>query len=162
TQRRDVEGDRSVEPLIAPFDPLPENPPQSPMGQFVDQPVLFCQRNEVGRLDRSEHRVFPADQGFDLPKASITQRHLRLVDHVQPLILDRLVKAVDQPQLGARRVHRTSVALSFPSRSSSTSRRTGFSTGPTMLRPSAWPSRKADSSTRRSKPLTMRTGPRYS
>src|SRR5436190_23589237 len=122
----------------------------------MDEAMLFGEWNEIGWLDRAEVRIFPPDQRFDLPKTSVPQRYFRLINHVEALGIERPLKTGDQLQFGLR-THITRVALSLPSKPSSSSNRTGFSTGPTMLRPNASPRRKADSSTRRSKPLTINT-----
>ena len=158
-ERGDVERDAGVDTFLPPVEPLLEDNPQPPLGQLVDQAMFLGERHEMRRLDGAELRILPADQRFDLPEAAVTYRDLRLVDHVQLLPIERSLEPVDQLQLELR-AHGTSVALSLARRSSSTSKRTGFSTGPAMLRPRASPRRKADSSTRRSKPLTIRTGPR--
>ena len=141
-----------------PFEPLAKDLAQAPLGELVDQAMFFGERHEERRLDRPELRIVPADQRLDLPQPAVAQRDLWLIDHSQLLRLKCALKTVEQPQLRFR-AHGTSVALSLPSSSSRTSRRTGFSTGPAMLSPSASPRRNADSSTRRSKPLTISTGP---
>src|SRR5258708_40277208 len=110
--------------------------------------MFFGKRHEMRWLDRSELGMVPAYERFDLPEAAVAQRDLGLVDHVQPLVFQRLLKAAHQPQFG-QRAHGTKVALRLASSSSSTSKRTGFSTGPVMLRPIASPRRDAGSSTRR-------------
>src|SRR5438552_18455518 len=109
--------------------------------------MLFGKRHEMRWFDRPELGMVPAHERLDLPEAAVAQRHLGLIDHVQPLVFQRLLKAAYQLQLG-QRAHGTRLAFRLASSSSSTSKRTGFSTGPAMLRPIASPRRKADSSTR--------------
>ena len=75
-----------VEALLAPVEPLPEDRPQAPLGEVVDQPVVFGQRNEARRLDRAELGIVPADQRLDAAQAAVAQRDLGLVDHPQPLL----------------------------------------------------------------------------
>ena len=156
---RDVEGDAGVESLVPPVDPLPQDAAETPLGELVDEAVFLGEGHEVRWLDGAQFGVLPAHERFDLPQTPVAERDLGLIDHVQLLLVERALKAVDQLQL-RRGAHGTSVALSLESNSSSTSSRTGFSIGPAMLSPSASPRRNADSRTRRSKPLTISTGPR--
>src|SRR5207253_2064252 len=159
TERRDVERDRDVDAYLAPVEPLPEDGAQTPQGELVDQSVIFSEPHEARRLHRPEFRIVPADQGLDPDQSAVAQRHLGLVDHVEPLLFQRPPQSSETRLLGFA-AHRTSVALNLLITASRSSSRTGFSTGPAMLSPSASPSRKADSRTRRSKPLTIRTGER--
>ena len=110
-ERGDVEGDAGVEALVAPVEPLPQDRPQAPLGELVDQAVLLGQRNEARRLDRPELRIVPADQRLDPDQAAVAQRHLGLVDHVQPLLVERAAEARRAIAL-ALPAHGTSVALS--------------------------------------------------
>src|SRR5205085_8978962 len=156
-ERGDVEGDARVDTLVAPVEPLAQDGPQTPLGELVDESMLFGQRDEAGRGNRRQLRVVTGNQRFDQGQMAVVERDLRLVDHVQSLVFERALEASEKPRV-RRPAHVTSVAFNSLSIASSRSRRTGFSSGPAMLRPSASPRRKADSSTRRSQPLTMRTG----
>ena len=59
-QRADVEGDAGVEPLVAPAEPLAQRGAQAPLGQFVDQAVLFGQRHEARRRHHADARDRPS------------------------------------------------------------------------------------------------------
>src|SRR5881628_2835519 len=156
-ERRNIESNAGVERLLLPFEPLAQDLPQAPLGEVVDQAMFFSQRNEIRRFDRSQFRVVPANQSLDLLQAAVPERNLGLVDHAEVLALNRPFQSAEQLKLDLG-THGTRLTLSLPSTPSRTSSRTGFSTGPTMFSPSASPSRNADSSTRRSKPLTISTG----
>src|SRR5689334_21692254 len=148
-----------VDPFLAPIEPLPKDRAQAPMSEVVDQAVFFGQRNEPRGFHRSKLGIVPADQRFDPGEAPFADAHLGLIDHVEALLLERPAESGQQSGIRLP-AHITRLARSWLRTCSSASSRTGFSTGPAMLRPSASPRRKADSSTRRSNPLTMRTGER--
>src|SRR6185369_9095580 len=118
--------------------------------------MLFGQRHEIRRFHRTKVGIVPADQRLDLPQPAVAYADLGLVHQMQTLEIEGSLQSANDLELGLR-AHWTRVILSLARSSSSCSRRTGFSTGPAMMSPSASPSRNADSSTRRSKPLTIRT-----
>ena len=116
------------------------------------------QAAEAMGVTRVEFHDFP-DQRLDAGQMAVVEGDLGLVDHVEPLLFERAFEAAEKPGFTLA-AHDTSVAFNSVSFASRSSRRTGFSIGPAMVRPSASPRRKADSSTRRSKPLTISTGAR--
>src|SRR6476469_7569884 len=129
------------------------------MGEIVDQPMLFCQRNEARGFDPSKLGVVPPDQRLYTRQSAVAQRDFWLIHQAQPLLRERAFEAHKQAYVGLA-AHITSVARSWLRTVTRSSSRTGFSTGPAIVRPSASPRRKADSRTRRSNPLTIRTGER--
>jgi hypothetical protein len=99
--------------------------------QRVDQAVAFGKRNEARGRNGAEDGIVPADQRLDTLQAAIRERHLGLVDHVQPVVDEGPLEAVEKAELG-RPDHDAFAgrwALRIASRAS---RRTGFSSGPTM------------------------------
>ena len=50
-ERRNVERDAGVDAFVAPVEPLLEDRPEAPLGEVVDQPMLFGQRNEARRRE---------------------------------------------------------------------------------------------------------------
>ena len=95
-------------PCSRQFEPLAQGRPQAPLGQLVDQAVLFGQRHEARRGDRAELRVVPADQRLDPRQAAVAQRDLGLIDHVQA--------AVDRAPARSRRAGRASAVRSWHQR----------------------------------------------
>ena len=145
-------------PLVAPAEPLAQRGAQPPLGQFVDQPVAFGERHEARRRDHAGAGSSQRTSASTRLSVPSVERDLGLVDHVQPTVDQRPLEPVEQPEV-ARRDHGASVGFSSSNSASSASSRVGFSSGPTMRRPSASPRRKALSSTRRSKPEMISTGP---
>ena len=86
-ERRNVEGDRRVDPLVAPVEPLPENRPKAPLSEVVDEPVFLGERHEPRRLDAAQFRILPADQRLDPLQCAVAKLDLGLVEHVQLLLL---------------------------------------------------------------------------
>src|SRR4030095_4667455 len=123
-----------------------------------NESVALGQRHEAGRGDGAENGIVPAHQCLDPLQRAVRQRHLGLVDQAQPVVDQRPLETVKQAELG-RPDHGAGAGRCSRRTASSASRRTGFSSGPTILSPSASPSRNALSSTRRSKPLMISTGP---
>ena len=80
-------------PVVAPVEPLAQDRPKAPLGEVVDQPMVLGQRNEARRLDRPELGIVPADQRLDPHQPAVAQRDFGLVDHPQPLLLERLLEA---------------------------------------------------------------------
>ena len=109
---------------------------QAPLGQLVDQAMLFGQRDEAGRGDGAELGIVPANQRLDAPQPAVGQGNLRLVDHAQPAVDQRPLEPVEQPEVRLGD-HGTSDGLSSLRISSSSSSRAGFSSGPTICRPIA-------------------------
>src|SRR3712207_2640099 len=103
--------------------------------------------------------MLPARQRFHSDDAPALELDLRLVEEAELAPFDGELKGGREFVFAVgKRDHAAFGCSRLPRRSRKSCSRTGFSTGPTMLSPSAEPSRIEDSSTRRSKPLTMITG----
>ena len=87
-------------PRVAPLQPLAKRRGQAPLGQLVDQPVALGQRHEARRRHRPSFGIVPPHQRLDPLQAAVGQRHLGLVDHVQPMIDQRALEPVEQAEIG--------------------------------------------------------------
>jgi len=65
--------------------------------------MLFGDRHEARRLDRTQLRVVPANQRLDPHQRAVAKAHLRLVQHVQLLVCHRAGQRLKQPLLRALR-----------------------------------------------------------
>ncbi len=84
-----------VDTFFPPVEPLAQDRPEAPLGQLVDEPMLFGQRDETGRFHRPQVRVVPSDQRLDAGQTALSHRHFRLVNHVQALLFERAPEACE-------------------------------------------------------------------
>ena len=78
--------------LAMPFDDLPGRRLEHEPAEGEDRVVLLGQVDELGRVDRSAHRVVPADERLDADDASAVQLDDRLVVDPQVAATDALAE----------------------------------------------------------------------
>ena len=95
---------------------LPARFMENPEPDRFNQPAVLGHRHELGRFDQSAARVAPADQRLGADDAAGFQVHLRLVEQLEFLLVERLSQAGFDRQ-AVRRPARSSRARKTGSRS---------------------------------------------